>query len=349
MDELNNQYNFLFYQGKDGATRIQVFLDKDSGTVWATQKAIGEIFNVDRTVITKHLQNIFISGELLESSVCAKNAHTAEDGKKYQTNYYNLDAIISVGYRVNSVQATRFRIWATQILKEFMVKGFVLDDERLKQGKEAFGKDYFDELLERIREIRASERRFYQKVADVYSTAIDYDKNASITRLFFKTVQNKLEYAITKHTAAELIRNRANCTNPNMGLTSWKNSKTGGKILKSDVANAKNYLFMQELSELNAVVNMYLDYAELQAKKNRAMTMENWTEKLDVFLRFNEYQLLSNAGSISAEVAKTFAESEYDKFRVIQDREYKSDYDKFDEATDEIKSTGKLPQADIEQ
>lgn len=347
MDELDNQYSFLLYRGKDGATKVQVFLDKKTETIWATQKVIAEIFDVDRTVITKHLQNIFTSGELSECSVCAKIAHTASDGKKYHTNYYNLDAIISVGYRVNSPQATRFRIWATQVLKEYTIKGFALDDERLKQGKDAFGKDYFDELLERIREIRASERYFYQKVTDLYATAIDYDKNATITQLFFKTVQNKLEYAITKNTAAEIIKMRANSSKPNMGLTSWKNARTGGKILKSDVSIAKNYLSEDEITELNRVVNMYLDYAENLAKKGKAMTMKDWIKKLDAFLKFNEYEILSDAGRISADVAKAFAEDEYSKFRVIQDREYISDYDRFDDVAEEIKSTGKLPTSDI--
>ncbi|MDR2410116.1 MAG: virulence RhuM family protein, partial [Bacteroidales bacterium] len=287
--------------------------------------------------------NIFESKELEEDSVIRKIRITAIDGKNYNTNVYNLDAIISVGYRVNSQKATDFRIWATSVLKEYMIKGFALDDERLKQGKEAFGKDYFDELLERIREIRASERRFYQKVTDIYATSIDYNKNAPITQLFFKTVQNKLEFAITKKTASEIIRIRADSNKLNMGLTTWKNIKTGGKILKSDVSIAKNYLTEPEISELNILVNMYLDYAELQAKRNRTMTMKDWIEKLDTFLQFNEYDLLKDAGKMRSDVAKNFAEKEYEKFRVIQDKEYKSDYDQFDKTIDEIKATGKLP------
>lgn len=347
MDELDNQYSFIFYRGKDGVTKIQVFLDKKTETIWASQKGMTGIFGVELSTINYHLKEIFASGELNENSVIRKIRITASDGKGYLTNYYNLDAIISVGYRVNSSQATRFRIWATQVLKEYMIKGFALDDERLKQGKDAFGKDYFDELLERIREIRASERHFYQKVTDLYATAIDYDKNAIITQLFFKTVQNKLEYAITKNTAAEIIKMRADSNKPNMGLTTWKNAKTGGKILKSDVSIAKNYLFEEEITELNRVVNMYLDYAENLAKKGKAMTMKDWVEKLDAFLKFNEYEILNDAGRISADVAKAFAEDEYSKFRVIQDREYISDYDRFDDVAEEIKSTGKLPPSDI--
>jgi len=339
MDELYSQYNFLFYQGKDGNTKIQVFLDQESETIWTTQKGMGEIFDVETHTINYHLKNIFESGELEENSVIRKIRITALDGKKYNTNFYNLDAIISVGYRVNSQKATDFRIWATSILKEYMIKGFAIDDERLKQGRDAFGKDYFEELLARIREIRASERRFYQKVTDIYATSIDYNKNASITNLFFKTVQNKLEYAVTKKTASEIVQSRADSSKPNMGLQTWKNAKTRGKVLKGDVSVAKNYLTEKEIAELNTIVNMYLDYAELQAKKSRPMTMKDWVEKLDVFLQFNEYDLLQDAGRIRADVAKAFAENEYKKYRVIQDREYQSDYDKF---VDEIKSTGNL-------
>lgn len=347
MDELDNQYSFLFYQGKDGVTKIQVFLDKEAETIWATQQGMSDIFGTTPQNITIHLKNIFQSGELQQVAVCKEFLHTGTDGKKYHKKFYNLDAIISVGYRINSSQATRFRIWATQVLKEYMIKGFALDDERLKQGKNAFGKDYFDELLERIREIRASERLFYQKVTDIYATAIDYDKNAAITQLFFKTVQNKLEYAVTKNTAAEIIKTRADSNKPNMGLTTWKNAKTGGKILKSDVSVAKNYLSENEITELNRIVNMYLDYAENLAKKGKAMTMKDWVEKLDAFLKFNEYEILKDAGSISAEIAKTFAEDEYSKFRVIQDREYVSDYDRFGDVAEEIKTKGKLLQSDI--
>ena len=297
-----------------------------------------------------HLSNIYSEGELVKGATVKEILTVQREGNRNVSRnieFYNLDVIISVGYRISSPKATTFRIWATSVLKEYMIKGFALDDERLKQGKQAFGKDYFDELLERIREIRASERRFYLKITDIYATAIDYDKNAPITQLFFKTVQNKLEYAITKHTASEIIRSRADSNKPNMGLTTWKNIKKGGKIQKSDVGVAKNYLTEDEISELNILVNMYLDYAELQAKRNRTMTMKDWAEKLDTFLQFNEYDLLKDSGRMRADVAKSFAEKEYDKFRVIQDREYKSDYERFDEAVDEIKSTGKLPSKKI--
>jgi hypothetical protein len=262
-----------------------------------------------------------------EQSVCANFAHTAEDGKTYQTNFYNLDAIIAVGYRVNSLQATQFRIWATKTLREFIIKGFVLDDERLKQGKR-FGKDYFEELLERIREIRASERRFYQKITDIYEQcSIDYQKDSETTRTFFKTVQNKLHWAITGKTAAEIIAERVNAAAPNMGLLTWKNAPDG-KILKSDVSIAKNYLVEKEIKELERVVSMYLDYAENQANRQIPMKMSDWVQKLDGFLQFNEYKILADAGSISHEVAKMLAETEYEKFRVIQDENFESDFDK---------------------
>ncbi len=243
-----------------------------------------------------------------------------------EVEFYNLDAIIAVGYRVNSYEATRFRIWATKTLREYIIKGFVLDDERLKQGKK-FGRDYFDELLERIREIRASERRFYQKITDIYAQcSIDYDPKADITQIFYKTVQNKLHWAITGHTAAELIAERANATQPNMGLTTWKNAPKG-KILKTDVVVAKNYLSGEEMDELNRIVVMYLDYAENQAKRQIPMMMKDWSDRLDGFLTFNEYAVLKDAGHTSSEIAKKLAESQYEQYRVIQDREYESDFD----------------------
>lgn len=346
MDELDKQYNFLFYQGKDGNTKIQVILGDE--TIWATQNSIAEIFETAKQNISYHLSNIFKDGELIENRVVKEILTTASDGKNYNTKFYNLDAIISVGYRISSPKATSFRIWATSVLKEYMIKGFALDDERLKQGKEAFGKDYFDELLERIREIRASERRFYQKITDIYAQcSIDYDSHSPITREFYATVQNKLHYAITHHTAAEIISKRADSTKPNMGLTSWKNEKTGGKILKSDVPCAKNYLQEDEIDNLNRIVSMYLDFAENLAKRHKAMKMIDWVNRLDAFLQFNEYDLLNNSGKMSARVAKQIAEKEYEKFRVIQDREYQSDYDQFSQTVDEIKITGKLPSPKI--
>jgi hypothetical protein len=291
MDELDKQYNFLFYQGKDGNTKIQVILGDE--TIWATQNSIAEIFETAKQNISYHLSNIFKDGELIENRVVKEILTTASDGKNYNTKFYNLDAIISVGYRISSPKATLFRIWATGVLKEYMIKGFALDDERLKQGKEAFGKDYFDELLERIREIRASERRFYQKITDIYAQcSIDYDSHSPITREFYATVHNKLHYAITYHTAAEIISKRADSTKPNMGMTSWKNEKTGGKILKSDVPCAKNYLQEDEIDNLNRIVSMYLDFAENLAKRHKAMKMADWANRLDTFLQFNEYDLL---------------------------------------------------------
>lgn len=317
--------NIVLYKGNEGAVIAEVLL-KDE-TMWLTQKVMAQLFDIDRTVVTKHLKNIFRDGELDENSVCAKFAHTASDGKKYSTKYYDLDAIISVGYRVNSKQATQFRIWATQTLREYIIKGFVLDDELLKNGTR-FGKDYFNELLERIKEIRASERRFYQKITDIYAEcSYDYNKNAEITRNFYATVQNKLHWAITGHTAAELICKRVDSTKDNMGLVTWKNSPDG-KILKRDTTVAKNYLDKEELSELNNIVSMYLDYAENQARRHKLMSMKDWVGKLDAFLQFNEYEILENPGKITSEVAKKTAEVEFEKYREMQDKKYVSDFDR---------------------
>lgn len=340
-NKLENTSSFLFYTSRDGNLNVQVIIDDKNDTVWATQGSMSEIFGLDKSGISRHLKNIFEEGELDKNSVVAKNATTGTDGKIYVVEFYNLDAIISVGYRINSAQATQFRIWATNVLKEYLVKGFALDDDRLKQGKTLFGKDYFNELIERIREIRASERRFYQKITDIYAQcSVDYNPKSPITQQFFATVQNKLEFAITHHTASEIIKLRASHQKPNMGLTSWKNEKVGGKILKSDVSVAKNYLSHEEIGELNQIVNMYLDYAELQAKRNRIMNMGDWADKLDTFLKFNDYDLLKDSGKIKSDVAAQFAEREYQKFRVIQDVEYKSDFDKVFE---DIKITGSLP------
>ena len=315
----------IFYTTPDGNVNIEVLFRNE--TFWMTQSKIAELFGVQRPAITKHLKSIFESGELHENSVSSILEHTAEDGKKYSTKFYNLDAIISVGYRVNSAQATQFRIWATATLREFMVKGFVLDDERLKQGQR-FGKDYFDELLERIREIRASERRFYLKITDIYEQcSIDYNREAEITQTFFKTVQNKLHWAITGKTAAELIAERAHAEEPNMGLQTWKNAPHG-KIMKSDVKVAKNYLAEKEIKELERIVSMYLDYAENQAARHIPMKMMDWIKKLDAFLKFNEYEILDNAGKVSHEIAIKLAEEEFSKFRVIQDKNYESDFEK---------------------
>ncbi len=315
----------ILYRSHDGTVKVEVLFDED--TFWLTQKRMAELFAVDRSVITKHLSNIFDEGELDSEAVCAKFAHTADDGKTYQVQFYSVDAVISVGYRVNSLQATQFRIWATQTLKEFVVKGFVLDDERLKLNTR-FGKDFFDQLLERIREIRASERRFYLKITDIYEQAsIDYDKDAEITKTFFATVQNKLHWAVTGQTAAEIIASRADASRPSMGLTHWKNGPDG-KILKADVCVAKNYLIEQEIKELERIVGMYLDYAENQAARHIPMRMTDWVARLDAFLKFNEYEVLTNPGEVSREVAKQLAEAQYAEFRVKQDRAFESDFER---------------------
>ncbi len=319
----------ILYSTPQGEIKIEVFLQDE--TVWLTQRAMGELFGVSKKTISEHLGNIYKSNELQREATVRKIRTVQNEGEREvarNLEFYNLDAIISVGYRVNSHQATQFRIWATKTLKEFIIKGFVLDDERLKQGKKLFGKDYFDELLERIREIRASERRFYQKITDIYAEcSIDYQPKSEITQLFYKTVQNKMHWAITGQTAAEIISSRAKAELPNMGLTTWKNSPKG-KVLKSDVSVAKNYLNKKEIDELNRIVTMYLDYAENQAARQIPMTMKEWVEKLDAFLQFNDYSVLKNAGSISADIAKKLATVEFEKFRVIQDEDYESDFDK---------------------
>ncbi len=330
-DALQPQGNIIIYQSENSDVTATV-LFKDE-TFWMPQKDIATLFGVNRSTISRHLQNIFDSNELNKAVVCAKIAHTTKHGaidEKTQTKevtYYNLDAIIAVGYRVNSKEATQFRIWATNTLREYIVKGFVLNDELLKNGQQ-FGKDYFDELLERIREIRASERRFYQKITDIFAQcSFDYDKDSREAQHFYATVQNKLHWAITKHTAAEIIYDRANHQKPHMGLTTWKNAPDG-KILQSDVTTAKNYLTEYELKELNRVVTMFLDYAENQAERHVLMSMTDWASRLDKFLQFNEYDILNNTGKVSAQVAKALAKSEYQKFRIIQDQDYISDFDK---------------------
>jgi hypothetical protein len=316
--------DIILYTDPKGRVKIEVLYIEE--TFWMNQKRLSELFGVDRSVVTKHLQNVFESGELLENSVCAKIAQTAADGKTYQTLFYNLDAIIAVGYRVNSYEATQFRIWATRTLTEFIVKGFVLDDERLKQGRR-FGKDYYDELVERIREIRASERRFYQKITDIYAQcSMDYDPKSPLTITFYQTAQNKLEWAITGKTAAEIIASRADADAQNMGLQTWKNAPRG-KILKMDIGIAKNYLIEHEIKELDRIITMYVDYAENQAIRQIPMKMRDWIEKLDAFLKFNEYEILTNAGVVSAAVAKELAEKAFEKFRKIQDADFVSDFD----------------------
>lgn len=332
MKEKTQQTNFLLYKSENGQIKVDVLIQDE--TVWLTQEQMAELFGRDRTVISKHIKNIFVEGELDENVVCAKFAHTTKHGaieNKTQTatiKYYNLDIIISVGYRVKSLQGTRFRQWATQHLKEFIIKGFTMDDERLKDPRQVFGKDYFDEQLERIRDVRSSERRLYQKITDIYAQcSADYDSNHKISKDFFATVQNKLHWAIVGETAAEIVYNRVDSQKQNMGLTSWKNSPNG-KIRKTDVVIAKNYLSHEELEFFNRIVTMYLDYAEFQAKNKKVMYMKDWVLKLDAFLKFNEKEVLEHKGKISNNVAVALALDEYEKYREIQDREYLSDFDK---------------------
>ncbi len=320
----NSTAEFLIFTAQSGEQSIEArYEDK---TVWLSQKLMAQLFGVDVRTVNEHLKNIFKSGELQEDSVIRKFRITASDGKNYNTKHYNLDAIISVGYRVNSVRATQFRQWATSVLHEFAIKGYVLDKERMENG--AFlNEDYFEQLLEEIREIRLSERRFYQKITDIYATSVDYNKDAPITREFFAKVQNKLHYAIHGRTAAELIKERADSQQPYMGLTSWKNSPHG-KIIKTDVSIAKNYLNKEEMDGLSRIVNAYLELAEARALRKIPMTMEDWAKRLDKFLEFDDREILTNAGKISQQIAKDWAESEFEKYRIVQDRLFESDFDK---------------------
>lgn len=328
MENSPQKNDIIFYNSSTGDVRIEVMFNDE--TFWLNQKRMAELFGVESHTITYHLKEIYKTGELDEASTTRKIRVVQKEGNRdvgRDLDFYNLDAIIAVGYRVNSFQARQFRIWSTKTLREFIIKGFVLDDERLKQGKR-LSKDYFDELLERIREIRASERRFYLKITDIYEQcSIDYNKDVEITKTFFKTVQNKLHFAISGKTAAQIIAERAAAHKPNMGLQTWKNAPSG-KVLKSDIGIAKNYLIEKEIKELERVVTMYLDYAELQASRQIPMKMVNWISKLDAFLQFNEYEILKDAGKVSHEVALKLVEEEYDKFREIQDRNFESDFDK---------------------
>ena len=316
--------NILLFSSTDKKAKVSVFFQ--DGTFWLTQKAMAELFGVNVPAISKHLKNIFETGELEAISVVSKMETTASDGKNYETTFYRLEAILAVGYRVNSAQATDFRKWATQTLNEFIIKGFVMDDERLKQGK-SFGQDYFDELLERIREIRSSERRFFQKITDIYALSTDYDKNSPQTKDFFAAVQNKLHWAITGQTAAEIIYTEADATKLYMGLKTWK-AAPDGKILKTDVAVAKNYLSHQHVTELNRIVSAYLDLAENNAQRGIAFNMQQWVKFIDGFLELSNYPILKDKGRVSMLEAKLKAEEEYDKFRVLQDKTYESDFDR---------------------
>lgn len=321
---MNKELQFLIYNTPQEGVTVNVVMRDE--TIWLTQKAMAELFNVDRSVITKHLGNIFKEGELEEGSVCANFAHTAEDGKTYKTNFYNLDAIISVGYRVNSAKATQFRIWATKTLKEFIQKGFVLDDERLKQGETVFGKDYFRELLDRVRSIRASERRIWQQVTDIFAEcSFDYDKDSPVTKDFYAMVQNKFHYAITGQTAAEIIHDKADKAQDNMGLQTWKNAPDG-RILKSDVTVAKNYLPEKEIKRLERTVTGYFDYIEDLIERETPFTMEEFAESINAFLTFRKYEILEGKGRISKKQADAKAGKEYDAFNKTQKIE--SDFDK---------------------
>lgn len=321
---MENEIQFLLYSMPDEQGKVQVIV-KD-GTIWCTQKAMAQLFGVDRSVITKHLKNIFDSGELRQESVCAKNALTAADGKKYQTTLYNLDAIISVGYRVNSIKATKFRQWATSVLKEYITKGFALDDDRLKQGTAVFGKDYFRELLERVRSIRASERRIWQQITDIYAEcSTDYDKTSPTTRDFYAMIQNRFHYAITGMTAAEIIYTRADHTKDHMGLTTWKHAPDG-RVLKSDVSIAKNYLQPEQIKRLERAVTGFFDYIEDLIERENTFTMDQFSASVNKFLEFRNYHILPDKGKISAAEAKVKAEQEYDIFNKTQ--RIDSDFDK---------------------
>ena len=320
----NSTAEFLIFTSQAGKDGIEVRFENE--TIWLSQKLMAVLFDCSTDNISLHLKNIFKSGELNENSVAEDFSVTASDGKKYKTKHYNLDAIISVGYRVNSGRATQFRQWATSVLRDFAIRGYVLDKERLKNGT-FLNLEYFDNLLAAIREIRASERRFYQKITDIYSTAIDYNPDTEITQTFFATVQNKLHFAIHGHTAAEVIMKRADSKKDNMGLTTWKNAPKG-KIIKTDVSVAKNYLTEKEIKQLDRFVTMYLDYAETQAEQNIPMTMDDWAKRLNAFLQFNQKDILKNAGKVTQAIAKAFAESEFEKYRIIQDKLFESDFDK---------------------
>jgi hypothetical protein len=320
----NSTVDFLVFTKDAGEDSIEVRVQ--DGDVWLTQDAIARLFDVDRSVVTKHLKNIYAEGELSEAATCAKFAQVADNGKTYRYKSYALSAIIAVGYRVNSARATQFRQWATKVLDAFTKQGYVLDKNRLINGQ-IFDEDYFEHLISEIQEIRASERRFYQKITDIYATAVDYSADSKITREFFATVQNKMHYAVHGSTAAEVIVARADHTKEHMGLTSWKNAPAG-KIVKADVSIAKNYLLKDEMAELNEIVTMYLDYATRQARRRIPMTMEDWASKLDAFLQFNDAEVLQDKGKVTAAIAKAFAESEFEKYRVLQDRTYQSDFDR---------------------
>lgn len=324
MNDLISQSNFILYTSTDGEVKLEVFLQDE--TIWLTQKMMSELFGVEVNTINYHLKEIFKSGELIEKSVIRKIRTTATDGKSYNTQFYNLDMIISIGYRVNSSRATQFRIWATQILKEYIVKGFAMNDEHLKQGERVFGKDYFKQLLERVRSIRTSERRIYLQITDIFAEcSTDYDPNAIITKEFFATVQNKFHFAITGQTAAEIIHTHADRKKDYMGLTTWKNSPKG-RILKSDVTVAKNYLSEKEIKKLERTISSYFDYIENQIEQRKKLTMEGLSKSVNKFLDFNDFKVLDNKGVISSKLAEKKAFSEYNEFNKTQ--KIDSDFEK---------------------
>lgn len=322
----NSTAEFLTFVAEGKEQGVQV-LYKDE-TVWATQKAMATLFDCSTDNISLHLKNIFKSGELQEDSVAEKNSATASDGKTYQTKFYNLDAIISVGYRVNSIRATQFRQWCTYVIRQFSLRGYIIDKKRMENGS-FIGEDYFEHLLSEIREIRMSERRFYQKLTDIYATSIDYNKDAPTTRLFYKKMQNKMHFAVHGHTAAELIVDRADADKEHMGLTTWEKAPNG-KIVKADVSIAKNYLKESELDDMGKLVNTILDFAQRMADRHIPMTMEDWAKRIDIVLEAGGDAVLKDAGEMTAEYAKEYAETEFEKYRIIQDRLFRSDFDKFD-------------------
>ena len=321
----NSTAEFLIFQLENQEQGVEVMYADE--TIWCTQDAIAALFDKARSTIAEHLLNAFSTSELVKESVCRKFRRTAADGKPYDTQYYNLDAIISVGYRANSIRATQFRQWATAVLRQFAIRGYVLDKKRMENGS-FLGEDYFEHLLAEIREIRLSERRFYQKLTDIYATSIDYNRDAPTTQLFFKMIQNKMHYAVHGHTAAELIVERADADKEHMGLTTWENAPDG-KIVKTDVSIAKNYLKQMELEDMGRIVTAVLEFAESRAKRHIPMTMEDWAKRIDAYLTSDERPLLDNAGSVSHEEAVLHAETEFERYRIVQDRLFQSDFDKF--------------------
>lgn len=321
----NSTAEFLIFQAETREQGVEVMYADE--TIWCTQDAIAALFDKGRSTIAEHLQNAFTTGELVKEAVCRKFRRTASDGKQYNTQYYNLDAVISVGYRVNSIRATQFRQWATAVLRQFAIRGYVLDKKRMENGT-FLNEDYFEHLLAEIREIRLSERRFYQKLTDIYATSMDYNKDAATTRQFFKRIQNKMHYAVHQHTAAELIMERADAEKEHMGLTTWENAPDG-KIVKTDVSIAKNYLKEMELEDMGRIVTAVLEFAESRAKRHIPMTMEDWAKRIDAYLSSDERPLLDDAGSVSHEEAVLHAETEFEKYRIIQDQLFQSDFDRY--------------------